>query len=94
MAKSNSTGEVLSNLGITRIAVPDSDALMRFSSRAWAIHNVLAFMAASVDTDTEDGLPVQCTLIEMREALSSLATDLADASDALRRSERVEAEHE
>ncbi|MFM0013720.1 hypothetical protein [Paraburkholderia sediminicola] len=48
------------------------------SSRAWKIHNVLAFMVLALPDDTTESLPVRCTLVELREDMKNLAANLMD----------------
>jgi hypothetical protein len=45
---------------------------------AWKLHNVLAFMVEALPTDTEDGLPTQCMLVELRCDMDQLASGLQD----------------
>lgn len=62
---------------------------MKFSERVWSIYNVLAFMVEAIDDDTPDGLPVRCTLSDLRVSAEQLAADLANTSDRFAASERV-----
>ncbi|MGG1948998.1 hypothetical protein AB1286_30030 [Trinickia sp. NRRL B-1857] len=48
------------------------------STAAWRIFNVLAFMAEAIPDDDRDGLPVKCTLINLREDMEKLALNLMD----------------
>ncbi|MBN3788313.1 hypothetical protein [Burkholderia sp. Ac-20353] len=48
------------------------------SGDAWGIFNILSFMAEAVPCDKPDGLPVQCTLADLRKRAEALATDLGD----------------
>jgi len=52
--------------------------LQEHSSRAWRVHNTLAFMVESLPDDKLDGLPVRCTLVELREDVEKLAASLMD----------------
>lgn len=57
------------------------------SGLAWKLYNGLAFMAAALDDDAADALPVRCTLLDLRDDMEQLATSLQDlvqhARDAL-----------
>jgi len=55
-----------------------ADMLNDESAAAWQIFNVLAFMAEAIPDDYRDGLPVKCTLINLREGVEKLATNLMD----------------
>lgn len=80
MAKVNSTG-AHANPEIALCNAPASAALCTFARRAWAVHNILTFMVEVIEDDTENGLPVRCTLTDMLGMISALANDLSDASD-------------
>ncbi|GLU32557.1 hypothetical protein WKR88_17905 [Trinickia caryophylli] len=53
-----------------------SDMLNDESAAAWQVFNVLAFMVEAVADDTPDGLPIRCTLVNLREQVEKLATNL------------------
>jgi hypothetical protein len=55
-----------------------TDMLNDESAAAWQLFNVLAFMAEAIPDDDRDGLPVKCTLINLREGVEKLATNLMD----------------
>jgi hypothetical protein len=52
--------------------------LQEHSSRAWRVHNTLAFMVVALPDDESAGLPVRCTLVELREDMEKLAASLMD----------------
>lgn len=49
------------------------------SALAWKMHNLLAFMVEALPDDEGDALPVQCTLIDLRNDMEQLATSLQDS---------------
>jgi len=55
-----------------------TDMLNDKSAAAWQVFNVLAFMVEAVSDDTPDGLPIRCTLVNLREQVETLATNLMD----------------
>lgn len=57
------------------------DELAKESAFAWKIYNTLVFMVQALPTDTADGLPVQCTLADMRCDMDKLATSLMNLAD-------------
>ncbi|PRX32231.1 hypothetical protein B0G75_104252 [Paraburkholderia sp. BL18I3N2] len=48
------------------------------SALAWKIRNVLAFMEAALDDDTQDSLPIRCTIADLSAEQGKLATNLMD----------------
>ncbi|ASW00158.1 hypothetical protein [Paraburkholderia aromaticivorans] len=45
---------------------------------AWKVYNVLAFMSEAIDDDRQGELPVRCTVVDLRQDVEKLATDLMD----------------
>ncbi|HDR9078214.1 TPA: hypothetical protein QDA98_000764 [Burkholderia vietnamiensis] len=88
MATANSTGSSHPPQGSGHRRPPDPKVLEDFSSRAWSIYNILSFMVEAVDDDATDGLPVRCTLVDMRQMVYELASGLGNASYELSRDER------
>lgn len=54
------------------------ELICRVSGQAWKIHNVLAFMAEALPDDTQENLPVRCTVADLRFDMNELATGLMD----------------
>lgn len=48
------------------------------SRRAFKIYNVLAFMSEAIGDDKQGELPVRCTVVDLRQDVEKLATDLMD----------------
>lgn len=62
------------------------DELLRAKSAlAWKIHNTLAFMAEALNEDGTDELPVKCTIVDLRDDVDQLASDLMDLVGDARR---------
>jgi hypothetical protein len=54
------------------------------SSRAWLAHNIIAFMVEGVPDDSNEKLPVRCTLIELRTMVYDLAVAISNLGDEVR----------
>ncbi|PRY07044.1 hypothetical protein [Paraburkholderia sp. BL25I1N1] len=55
-----------------------SEFLIKESGLAWKIHNMLAFMEAALDDDTQGSLPIRCAVADLRVDQDRLATALMD----------------
>lgn len=57
------------------------DLLVDKTSEAWKLYNILEFMVAAIPEDQPGGLPVQCTLVDLREDARNLAIGLMEIRD-------------
>jgi hypothetical protein len=53
------------------------------SMTAWNITNILSFMAAAIEDDTPESLPIRCTIINLHEMSTELAENLMNLSDEM-----------
>lgn len=54
------------------------------SAEAWAIFNILSFMIEALPHDSPEGLPTQCTLVDLKKRAEVLASELGDLADEVR----------
>jgi hypothetical protein len=54
------------------------EKLRNLENDAWNLHNIMSFMAEALPEDTNESLPVRCTLFHLRELTASLASKLGD----------------
>lgn len=79
MANANSTRAAEATNDAACVLERVDDLLNQKASLAWRIYNTLAFMVEAVPYDNpEGGLPVHCTLIDLKADMNKLATSLGD----------------
>lgn len=54
------------------------EKLRDLADDAWKLHNFMSFMAEALPEDTNESLPVRCSLFHLKEMAASLASQLGN----------------
>lgn len=78
MANANSTRATDAPEDTARVLERVEALLNEKAGLAWKVYNALAFMVTALPHDDPEGLPVQCTLADLKGDMDKLASSLGD----------------